>query len=184
MEHKLEASIIKKLDSFIYCNTKTINPIIKVIKSCPKEGLEHLKYMFFMRTKLHSKYHEGSIDHIWHCGSQIILHKFYELKPELFDEESIPKSSFEEVSLLREQSLNKKKKELESWSLDDLKGMLFFGAILAVIISIFLFIFTEPEDSGLRCYMINGEKVCKYESDWEKVRENFEDSVRNIPSGN
>tara|TARA_B110000908_G_C10038672_1_gene350759 strand:+ start:156 stop:710 length:555 start_codon:yes stop_codon:yes gene_type:complete len=184
MEHKLSESIRKKLDSFIYCDTKTINPIIKVIKSCPNEDLEQLKHMIFMSIEGRSKYHEGEIDHIWHCGSEIILHKFYELKPELFDEESIPKSSFEEVSLLREQSLNKKKKELESWSLDDLKGMLFFGAILAVIISILLFIFTEPEDSGLRCYMINGEKVCKYESDWENIRENFEDSARNLPSGN
>ena len=184
MEHKLSESIRKKLDSFIYCDTKTINPIVKVIKSCPNEDLEQLKYMIFSSIEGRSKYYEGEIDHIWHCGSEIILHKFYELKPELFDEESIPRSSLEEVSLLREQLLNKKKKELESWSLDDLKGMLFFGAILAVIISVLLFIFTEPADSGLRCYMINGEKVCKYESDWEDIRENFEDSVRNLPSGN
>ena len=189
----------KKVVSFTYGDTKTINPIAKDIKNCPEENLSYLKTIIFRNVEFHKensekaaeiqneyskKENENKVGTF--CGSQIILHKLYELKPELFDKDSVPNSNLEEMLLKREQWLKKKAKGpgISGISLDDLKGMLFFGSVIAVIVAILLAIFTDPEDSGLRCYMINGEKVCKYESDWNEIRGNFEDSVNNIPDNN
>ena len=178
----------KKVVSFTYGDTKTINPIAKDIKNCPEENLSYLKTIIFRNVEFQNEYsekeNENNVGKV--CGSQIILHKLYELKPELFDKDSVPNSNLEEMLLKREQWLKKKAKGpgISGISLDDLKGMLFFGSVIAVIVAILLAIFTDPEDSGLRCYMINGEKVCKYESDWKEIRGNFEDSVNNIPDNN
>ncbi len=179
----------KKVSSFTYGDTKTINPIAKDIKNCPEENLSYLKKIIFdaviSTNEFANKEGDGEFGRVfgWFCGSQIILHKLYELKPELFDKGSVPNSNLEEMLLKREQWLKKEAKG-PGISLADLKGMLFFGSVIAVIVAILLVIFTDPEDSGLRCYMINGEKVCKYESDWKEIRGNFEDSVNNIPDNN
>jgi hypothetical protein len=174
-----------KVEHFTYGKTKTINPIAKDIQNCPEESLGVIKSKIFSNVEFQNKYsekeNERSLGHL--CGSQIILHKLYELKPELFDKDSVPNSNLEELLLKREQWLKKEAKG-PGISLADLKGMLFFGSVIAVIVAILLVIFTDPEDSGLRCYMINGEKVCKYESDWKEIRGNFEDSVNNIPDNN
>jgi len=178
-----------KIEHFTYGKTKTINPIAKEIKNCPDKHFGDLKYQIFNNAEYQNQYSDKESESGWErsfsqfCNSQIILHKLYELKPELFDKDSVPNSNLEELLLKREQWLKKEAKG-PGISLADLKGMLFFGSVIAVIVAILIFIFTEPEDSGLRCYMINGEKVCKYESDWKEIRGNFEDSVNNIPDNN
>ena len=169
----------KKIEDFVYGKTKTINPISKFIQNCPNEDLDVLKGLIFRALRHRKIYHEGEIDYSWYCASQIILHKFYELKPELFDTDSIPSTSLEDMELGRNEWLNKKQKGGDIL-LSDLRDMLFFATVILFIIGFIIFLFTGPSDE-LKCYSINGEKVCKYESEWEKINKNFKDSVRNIP---
>mgnify|MGYP005643670995 CR=1 FL=1 len=49
--------------------------------------------------------------------------------------------------------------------------------LIIFILSVLLLML--PSNSTLVCYMINGEKVCKDESEW-KIKQNFEESVRNL----
>ncbi len=179
VDYKLITELEKKLQDFTFGKTKTINPISKLIQNCSNDDLNSLKGIILRQVKHYKKYPEDDLGYKWYCGAQIILHKFYELKPEVFDNDSIPSTSLEDMELGRNEWVNKKQKGGDIL-LSDLKDMLFFATVILFIIGFIIFLFTGPSDE-LKCYSINGEKVCKYESEWEKINKNFKDSVRNIP---
>ena len=51
--------------------------------------------------------------------------------------------------------------------------------IYLIIFILSVLVIMLPSNSTLVCYMINGEKVCKDESEWD-IKQNFEESVRNL----
>ena len=165
--------------------TKTINPISKFIQDCPEEDMNDLQRVILGAVKSKMLEDQDHISYMWYCGAQIVLHKFYELKPEMFNDNSAPKSSLEEMVLGRDQWLNQK---LDEWRnpkgsgflFYDLKGVLFGITMILVFIAFVVFLFTGPSDP-LQCRIIDGQKFCKYESEWEKIEDNLLESIKKIP---
>jgi len=67
-----------------------------------------------------------------------------------------------------------KEKSAKQQTEGTLKYYLYLIIFILLVILLML-----PSNSTLVCYMINGEKVCKDESEW-KIKQNFEESVRNL----
>ena len=173
--------LFKKIENFIDGKRKTSSSLLKPILNFSEVELDYLHHRLKSNLQRYKGYTKKGFGFSSLNNCDEVIQRFHELKPE-YKGRYVPIQTIEENQRKKIEVADKKKKEVSGFSFDDFKDMLFFSTIILLIISFIIFLFVGPSTSDeLKCYMINGEKVCKYESDWEKIRGNFEDSVRNIP---